>query len=183
MSTLSTLKLVDFHKPTSTPPIVQRRNKVIAKLWEQQKLAESIGTGSPYAPIKSKRIKDIEGNIKQVEIPKRIKPWWFMAADGTLCLSVFYGSKRLELVPGKTSIATNNLTDLIKTLESIQIPTFIMGIKSDILCPLDEQRFMEQHMPNATLVAIDSLYGHDGFIIEAVQITKYLKDWLNKQSD
>ena len=73
--------------------------------------------------------------------------------------------------------------DLIKTLESIQIPTFIMGIKSDILCPLDEQRFMEQHMPHATLEAIDSLYGHDGFIIETVQITKHLKDWLNKQSD
>ena len=49
--------------------------------------------------------------------------------------------------------------------------TFIIGINSDILCPLDEQRFMEEHMPNATLVAIDSLYGHDGFIIEAVQIT------------
>ena len=68
--------------------------------------------------------------------------------------------------------------DLIKTLQSIKVPTLIMGINSDILCPLDEQRFMEQHMPNATLVAIDSLYGHDGFIIESVQITKHLKSWL-----
>jgi homoserine O-acetyltransferase len=67
---------------------------------------------------------------------------------------------------------------LISTLANIKIPTFIIGINSDIFCPLDEQRFMEQHMPNATLVTIDSLYGHDGFIIEAVQITNLLRDWL-----
>jgi len=41
---------------------------------------------------------------------------------------------------------------------------------------------MEQHMPNATLVAIDSLYGHDGFIIESIQITKHLSAWLNTHS-
>lgn len=72
--------------------------------------------------------------------------------------------------------------DLIATLQTIQIPTFIMGINSDILCPLDEQRFMEAHMPNAKLVAIDSAYGHDGFIIETVQITKHLKAWLATQA-
>ena len=71
--------------------------------------------------------------------------------------------------------------DLIKTLGTIKTPSFIMGVNSDILCPLDEQRFMEQHMPNATLVAIDSVYGHDGFIIESVQITAHLKAWLAKQ--
>ncbi len=72
--------------------------------------------------------------------------------------------------------------DLIATLASIKIPTLIIGINSDILCPLDEQRFMENHMPDATLVAIDSLYGHDGFIIETVQITNLLKNWLVAQN-
>jgi homoserine O-acetyltransferase len=72
--------------------------------------------------------------------------------------------------------------DLMATLATIQIPTFIIGINSDILCPLDEQRFMEQHMSNATLVAIDSMYGHDGFIIESVQIAALLKAWLEKQA-
>ena len=72
--------------------------------------------------------------------------------------------------------------DLIKTLGTMHTPTFIMGINSDILCPLDEQRFMEQHMPNATLVAIDSTYGHDGFIIESAQITAHLKAWLHRKN-
>ncbi len=69
--------------------------------------------------------------------------------------------------------------DLMATLASIQTPTFIIGIKSDILCPLPEQKFMEAHMPNANLVAIDSVYGHDGFIIETAAITTHLKAWLN----
>jgi homoserine O-acetyltransferase len=68
--------------------------------------------------------------------------------------------------------------DLKATLASIQTPTLIIGINSDILCPLAEQKFMEAHMPNATLVAIDSMYGHDGFIIETAQITTHLKAWL-----
>lgn len=68
--------------------------------------------------------------------------------------------------------------DLIATLATIQTPTFIIGINSDILCPLDEQRFMEQHMPHASLVEIDSLYGHDGFIIETAQISNLLRNWL-----
>ena len=68
--------------------------------------------------------------------------------------------------------------DLKVTLASIQIPTLIIGINSDILCPLAEQQFMVAHMPNASLVAIDSMYGHDGFIIETAQITTHLKAWL-----
>jgi homoserine O-acetyltransferase len=68
--------------------------------------------------------------------------------------------------------------DLIRVLGSIHQPTLIIGIHSDILCPLDEQRFMAEHMPDTTLVEIDSAYGHDGFIIETAQITEHLGGWL-----
>ena len=68
--------------------------------------------------------------------------------------------------------------DLISVLRSIQQPTLIIGIHSDILCPLDEQRFMADYMPHAKLVEIDSAYGHDGFIIETGQITQHLSAWL-----
>jgi len=67
---------------------------------------------------------------------------------------------------------------LINVLQSITQPTLIIGIISDILCPLAEQRFMAEHMPAADLVEIDSAYGHDGFIIETEQITEHLKAWL-----
>jgi homoserine O-acetyltransferase len=68
--------------------------------------------------------------------------------------------------------------DLMAALGTINIPTLIIGIKSDILCPLEEQRFMAAHLPNAQLVEIDSTYGHDGFIIETKQITTHLAPFL-----
>lgn len=70
--------------------------------------------------------------------------------------------------------------NLIETLNLVQQPVLIIGIDSDILCPLDEQRFMQEHLPNATLVEIGSTYGHDGFIIETRQITQHLGPWLEQ---
>ncbi len=68
--------------------------------------------------------------------------------------------------------------DLIKVLQTISQPTLIIGIRSDILCPLDEQQFMADHIPNTHFFEIDSAYGHDGFIIETVQISRFLGEWL-----
>ena len=41
MSTLDTLKLVAVKKPTHTPTVVIRRNKLASKVWEQLQLAKS----------------------------------------------------------------------------------------------------------------------------------------------
>jgi len=65
--------------------------------------------------------------------------------------------------------------DILKTIKQ---KTLIIGISSDILCPLREQEFLAQHIPDSTLVEIDSPYGHDGFITEAEKISKHLKEWL-----
>ncbi len=70
--------------------------------------------------------------------------------------------------------------DLIQVLRSIQQPTLIIGITSDILCPLDEQRFMAMYMPSTTLIEIDSAYGHDGFLIETEQISRHLGEWVGE---
>lgn len=70
--------------------------------------------------------------------------------------------------------------DLIKVLQSIPQKTLIIGIRSDILCPLDEQLFMADHIPDTRFIEIDSAYGHDGFIIETAQISRFLGDWLRR---
>ena len=121
MSTLATLKFVSVTKPTKLPTVVQRRNKLSDKLWEQIQLAEAKSTGTTYAPLKSKRLKDFEGNIKILNIPKRIKPWWFISGNGKLCLVLRYGSKILEMAPGKTAIELDKLNELIPTLHKIKL--------------------------------------------------------------
>jgi len=120
MSTLDSLKLVSITKPAKLPAIVQRRNKLSNKLWEQIQLAQAKSTGSTYAPIISKRFKDREGNVKVLEVPKRVKPWWFTAQNGRICLVLRYGSKTLEIAPSKSAIELDKPSDLVPTLEKIK---------------------------------------------------------------
>jgi homoserine O-acetyltransferase len=75
-------------------------------------------------------------------------------------------------------IARNRGTDMKKVLASIGQRTLIIGITSDILCPLVEQEFLASHIPNSRLVSIDSLYGHDGFMVETEKIGQCLKEWM-----
>lgn len=120
MSTLNTLKLVAAKKPTALPAIVQRRNKVLAKLWEQLKLAEAEQEGSTYSPRKYKKVKDTEGNVKSIEVPKRIKPWWFLSENGTTCVALRYGAKVIEIAKGKTAIELFNKDELVTTLNTLK---------------------------------------------------------------
>ena len=60
--------------------------------------------------------------------------------------------------------------------------SLIMGIETDILCPVREQEFLAQHIPNSELIIIDSDYGHDGFLTERAQITLHLNQWLKEDS-
>lgn len=66
----------------------------------------------------------------------------------------------------------------IQALAQIKAKTLVMGIKSDALFPINEQAFLAKHIPEATFQALDSLYGHDGFLIESQLITKAIKLWL-----
>lgn len=120
MNTLDTLNLVAVTKPAKLPAIAQRRNKLSDKIWEQIQLAEAKNKGVTYAPLKSKRFKDLEGNIKLLDVPKRIKPWWFTAQNGKVCLILRYGSKVLEIAQGKTAIELDKPTELIPILQKIK---------------------------------------------------------------
>jgi homoserine O-acetyltransferase len=65
-------------------------------------------------------------------------------------------------------------------LKEIRANTLVIGIESDILFPLSEQKFLAQHIGNAVLEVIDSKYGHDGFLVEFDQLKKIIKHFLNK---
>jgi hypothetical protein len=46
-------------------------------------------------------------------------------------------------------------------------------------CPVDEQKFIADNLPNSTFLEIDSSYGHDGFLIESQKISHLLAGWLH----
>ena len=80
------------------------------------------------------------------------------------------------------NIARGRFDTLEKALKAIHQPMLVIGIDSDILCPVPEQAFLAEHIPNSTLHVISSDYGHDGFLVEAETISRHLSEWMEKHS-
>jgi homoserine O-acetyltransferase/O-succinyltransferase len=70
-----------------------------------------------------------------------------------------------------------------KALQSIKSKTLVVGIKSDVLFPVSEQIFLSKNIPHADYVEIDSLYGHDGFLIETEKIGNVIKAFYKKDKE
>ncbi|MFM0225289.1 DUF6641 family protein [Paraburkholderia dipogonis] len=122
MSTLTSLKLVAAKRPGSLPQIVQRRNRLISKIWEQTELAKAQQAGTAFRPTLFRSVKDAEtGGRRNVEVQKRVRAWWWTAENGKVCMHVRYGTKTLELAKGKTAIEIGTLDDLIPTLEMLKV--------------------------------------------------------------
>ncbi|WP_310393877.1 homoserine O-acetyltransferase [Hymenobacter sp.] len=60
-------------------------------------------------------------------------------------------------------------------LAGIGARTLVLGITSDVLFPLSEQRELAAHIPGAMYAELDSRYGHDGFLLETAAITHFLE--------
>ena len=121
MNTLTSLKLVSAKRTSDIPPVVKRRNRLIAKIWEQTELAKCTQEGKAYAPLHTRTLKDREtGETRRVELPKRVKAWWFTADSGKVCMSVKYGAKILELAKGKSAIEVGTMAELIPTLDILK---------------------------------------------------------------
>lgn len=120
MSALANLKLVAAKPLKNIAPIQLRRNKLIAKLHEQQQLAEATLEGRSYTATRIKRVKNAEtGEFTEKSVPKRIKPWYWTAENGKVCLAVRYGNKVLELAKGKTAVEITP-KELVSTLDVLK---------------------------------------------------------------
>ena len=62
-----------------------------------------------------------------------------------------------------------------EALKSITSKTLIIGISSDNLFPTNEQKYLAELIPNSTYKCIDSIFGHDGFLVEKEQLIKIFK--------
>ena len=122
MSALAQLKLVVAKKSAQLSPIVQRRNKLSARLFQQIQLATAKRDGTAFAPTKQKTFTDAEtGESKTVAVPKKVKEWWFMADSGKLCVSVRYGAKVIALgSKGQNSVELASADQLIPTLTTLK---------------------------------------------------------------
>jgi homoserine O-acetyltransferase len=65
------------------------------------------------------------------------------------------------------------------TLATIQQPALCIGIDSDILYPAHEQKEMAALLAHAQYAEIESLYGHDAFLIEFEKMDTLITPFLN----
>jgi homoserine O-acetyltransferase/O-succinyltransferase len=70
-----------------------------------------------------------------------------------------------------------NRPSVAEALKKIKARTLVVGIDSDILFPLQEQKFLAEHIPDARLEVMSSLYGHDGFLVEFEQLSSHIKNF------
>ena len=121
MTTLSSLKLVTAVKPIALAPIVQKRNKLIKRLYEQIELAKALAEGREYTTTRLRTVKDAETNeTKTVSLPVRVKVWWWTAENGKLCVTIKYGAKTIELAKGKTAVELASKDELVNVLETLK---------------------------------------------------------------
>lgn len=121
MALMANLKLTTALKPSHTSAVQVRRNKMCHRLVEQIQLATAQQSGARYNATKLRSVVDqATGMRKQVELPKRVKPWWFTADNGKVALNVRYGARLLEIAKGKFAVELANEKDLIPTLEVIK---------------------------------------------------------------
>jgi homoserine O-acetyltransferase len=60
----------------------------------------------------------------------------------------------------------------------IKARTLVIGVESDILFPLSEQQALARLIPGASMEALASPYGHDGFLVEFEQFRKLIRTFL-----
>lgn len=66
-------------------------------------------------------------------------------------------------------------------LQIINAKTLTIGIQTDILFPIIEQRFIAANIPFAVYKTIHSVFGHDGFLLEYETIGNLIKEFINKE--
>lgn len=64
-------------------------------------------------------------------------------------------------------------------LKEIKAKTLVIGITSDQLFPVSEQKFLTENIFGAQYAEISSDYGHDGFLVETEKISIIIEDFLH----
>ncbi|KAJ3159978.1 homoserine O- acetyltransferase [Geranomyces michiganensis] len=69
-----------------------------------------------------------------------------------------------------------------QVLASIRQPTLVIGIETDGLFTIGEQRELADHIPDAQLEVIESPEGHDGFLLEFERMNHLISAFIRKHA-
>jgi len=88
-----------------------------------------------------------------------------------------YSYVRLLEAMDSHNVARNRAATVEEALQEVKARTLVISVQTDQLFPSSEQRFLAANIPGAGYAHIDSLYGHDGFLIETEKLSAALTDF------
>ena len=118
-SILSSFKLISAKRQVTTDPIQFRREKLSKMLDEQILMATAYVFNTEFQATRKKKVRDDNGNVQIVELPKNVKMWWFKQ-NNKLALTVRYGNRAIEFAKGKNAIELSDEKMLLSTLEDLK---------------------------------------------------------------
>jgi homoserine O-acetyltransferase len=92
-----------------------------------------------------------------------------------------YSYVRLLDAMDSHNVARNRTETIEQALKLIKANTLVIGVTTDILFPVAEQKYLAKYITDATYAEIDSEYGHDGFLIETEKLTKVISEYYTKE--
>ncbi|GMH70872.1 hypothetical protein TrLO_g3490 [Triparma laevis f. longispina] len=69
--------------------------------------------------------------------------------------------------------------EMEEVLGRVEVKTMVVGIESDVLYPVEEQRRLSEGISGSELVIVKSDAGHDGFLLEQEEVSKNVTRFLN----
>ena len=135
MELLKTLKLTRYQRNFTLNPVLKRRIKLAAGISEQIQLAEN----PHYKAISVRTVADDNGGVREVEVSKRVLRWWRVGADGTVELTVRYGSRILELAKGMDAVELASVDELVGVLEQFKAAA-VRGEMDDMIAAQSAKR-------------------------------------------
>ena len=112
----NSLKFVRKIPNSQIKSAMKKRDQLKTKLSEQILMA----TDRSYVPAKNKWITEVDGHVRRVALPVKVRRWWSEIDGGKLQISLFYKGKPLELEPGKDAVEVSCPNDLIPTFRLLQ---------------------------------------------------------------
>jgi hypothetical protein len=117
---LQSLKVTAAKKAIGNNPQAHRRMKLARKLWEQIQLAKSQVEGTNFTMTRFRSVTDPDGGRRSVEVPRRVRAWWWTTDTNKIALNIRYGARKLEISKGKSAVEIATVADLLPTLELIK---------------------------------------------------------------
>ena len=90
------------------------------QLWEEIQLDKSQTEGTQFVLTIFRTVMDEQGARRSVEIPRRVRAWWWTTEANKLALHFRYGARKLEISKGKSSMEIATVAELVPTPELIK---------------------------------------------------------------